>query len=86
MLFFIVFVEFNDHIIRTLLRNTGEIGGHAYLFLKEQLEFFDMPSTSSILHGTIIGVLSTGIFVVVNLFSYQMSFIYKLRGYDTLSS
>ncbi|KAJ6910126.1 hypothetical protein NC652_020965 [Populus alba x Populus x berolinensis] len=31
-----------------------EIVGHAYLFLKEQLEFFDMPSTSSILHGTII--------------------------------
>jgi hypothetical protein len=63
-----------------------EIVGHAYLFLKEQLEFSDMPSTSSILHGTIIGVLSTGIFVVVNLFNYQMSFIYKLRGYDTLSS
>ncbi|KAI5578033.1 hypothetical protein POPTR_008G004500v4 [Populus trichocarpa] len=31
-----------------------EIVGHAYLFLKEQLEFSDMPSTSSILHGTII--------------------------------
>ncbi|KAJ6690758.1 hypothetical protein OIU85_006952 [Salix viminalis] len=31
-----------------------EIVGHAYLFLKEQLEFSDMPPTSSILHGTII--------------------------------
>ncbi|KAF9676438.1 hypothetical protein SADUNF_Sadunf08G0002100 [Salix dunnii] len=31
-----------------------EIVGHAYLFLKEQLEFSGMPPTSSILHGTII--------------------------------
>ncbi|KAG0472234.1 hypothetical protein HPP92_016780 [Vanilla planifolia] len=31
-----------------------ELAGHAYLFLKEQLEHSTMPPTSSILHGTII--------------------------------
>ncbi|WCJ37156.1 lipid-binding serum glycoprotein family protein [Euphorbia peplus] len=31
-----------------------EIVGHAYLFLKEQLELSTMPPLSSILHGTII--------------------------------
>lgn len=34
-----------------------EIMGHAYLFLKEQLEISTMPPPSGIVHGTIIGAV-----------------------------
>lgn len=58
MLFFIVFIEFNDHIIGTLLRYIGEIVGRAYLFLKEQLLLSAMPTPSGMLHGNIIAMLA----------------------------
>lgn len=42
---------------RTFARDgdVDEIVGHAYLFLKEQLELPTMPPPSGILHGTMIG-------------------------------
>lgn len=40
-----------------------EIVGHAYLFLKEQLELSTMPPPSGVLHGTIIGMFSTFFFL-----------------------
>jgi hypothetical protein len=35
---------------------TDELVGHAYLYLKEQLQLSKTPPPSSILHGTMIGV------------------------------
>lgn len=34
---------------------TDELIGHAYLYLKEQLDLSKAPPPSSILHGTMIG-------------------------------
>ncbi|PKU81789.1 uncharacterized protein LOC110112286 isoform X1 [Dendrobium catenatum] len=43
----------SEHVI-TLDGEVDELVGHAYLFLKEQLELSNMPPPSSILHGTLI--------------------------------
>lgn len=37
---------------------TDELVGHAYLYLKEQLQFSKTPPPSSILQGTMIGSFS----------------------------
>ncbi|KAL0903356.1 hypothetical protein M5K25_027730 [Dendrobium thyrsiflorum] len=50
----------SEHVI-TLDGEVDELVGHAYLFLKEQLELSTMPPPSSILHGTLIATISGGI-------------------------